>query len=100
MDEVVAECGRVEQRHRLLPGDRGFRGFDLWRAVAATGADLLWRAKSDSVLPVLAALEDGSCLSQIFAARGPTPQPRECPSPGVYGVPEIVRPVTEGRARV
>ena len=53
----------------LLLGDRGFRGFDLWRAATATGADLLWRAKSDAVLPVLAALEDGSYLSQIFAAR-------------------------------
>jgi hypothetical protein len=36
----------------LLPADRGFRGFDLWRAAAATGADLLWRVKNDAVLPV------------------------------------------------
>ncbi|MDH6127472.1 transposase [Kitasatospora sp. GP82] len=53
----------------LLLGDRGFRGLDLWRAATATGADLLWRAKSDAVLPVLAVTEDGSYLSQIFAAR-------------------------------
>ncbi len=53
----------------LLLGDRGFRGLDLWRAATATGADLLWRIKSDAVLPVLIALEDGSYISQIFAAR-------------------------------
>ncbi len=44
-DEAVAECGRVEKRHRLLPtrvvvyfvlAMWGFRGFDLWRATAAT----------------------------------------------------------------
>ena len=33
---------------RLMPGtlviaDRGFYGYDLWTAAAATGADLLWR---------------------------------------------------------
>lgn len=53
----------------LVLADRGFRGFDLWRAAAATGADLLWRVKSDAVLPVRAVLEDGSYLSEIVAAR-------------------------------
>lgn len=53
----------------LLLADRGFRGFDLWRATAATGADLLWRVKSDAVLPVRTLLEDGSYLSEIVAAR-------------------------------
>jgi DDE family transposase len=53
----------------LLLADRGFRGFDLWRAAAATGADLLWRVKNDAVLPVRALLEDGSYLSEIVAAR-------------------------------
>lgn len=53
----------------LVLADRGFRGFDLWRAAAATGADLLWRVKNDAVLPVRALLEDGSYLSEIVAAR-------------------------------
>ena len=53
----------------LLLADRGFRGFDLWRAAAATGADLLWRVKNDAVLPVRTLLEDGSYLSEIVAAR-------------------------------
>ncbi|WP_405996798.1 IS4 family transposase [Streptomyces sp. NBC_00829] len=53
----------------MLLADRGFHGFDLWRAAAATGADLLWRVKNDAVLPIRALLVDGSYLSEIVAAR-------------------------------
>src|SRR5947207_2036311 len=53
----------------LLIADRGFAGFDLWRAAAATGADLLWRVKNSAVLPVAEQLADGSYLSHIYAAR-------------------------------
>ena len=53
----------------LLIADRGFAGYDLWRAVAATGADLLWRVKNAAVLPVVEQLTDGSYLSHIYAAR-------------------------------
>jgi hypothetical protein len=53
----------------LLIADRGFTGFDLWRAAAATGADLLWRARNSAVLPVAEQLADGSYLSHIYAAR-------------------------------
>lgn len=53
----------------LLLADRGFVGFDLWRAAAASGADLLWRVKNSAVLPVVEALGDGSYLSEIVAAR-------------------------------
>lgn len=53
----------------LLIADRGFTGFDLWRAAAATGADLLWRARKSAVLPVVEQLADGSYLSHIYAAR-------------------------------
>jgi hypothetical protein len=53
----------------LLIADRGFSGFDLWRAAAATGADLLWRVKNSAVLPVVQQLGDGSYLSRIYAAR-------------------------------
>ena len=52
----------------LLIADRGFAGFDLWTEAAATGADLLWRVKTNAVLPVLELLPDGSYLSQIAAA--------------------------------
>jgi hypothetical protein len=53
----------------LLIADRGFAGFDLWRAAATTGADLLWRVKNSAVLPVVEQLADGSYLSHIYAAR-------------------------------
>jgi hypothetical protein len=53
----------------LMIADRGFAGFDLWRAAAANGADLLWRVKNSAVLPVVEQLADGSYLSRIYAAR-------------------------------
>jgi hypothetical protein len=53
----------------LMIADRGFAGFDLWRAAAASGADLLWRVKNSAALPVAEQLADGSYLSHIYAAR-------------------------------
>jgi Transposase DDE domain len=53
----------------LLLADRGFIGFDLWRAAAATGAELVWRTKTNAVLPVDRQLGDGSYPSRIYAAR-------------------------------
>jgi hypothetical protein len=53
----------------LVLGDRGLVSFDLWRTMAATGADLLWRTRTNAVLPVVASLPDGSYLSQLVAAR-------------------------------
>jgi hypothetical protein len=52
----------------LLLADRGFTGFDLWRQATATGAALVWRTKSNAILPVTQPLADGSYLSQIVAA--------------------------------
>ena len=43
-----------------------FFGYALWRTAAATGADLLWRVKSNLRLPRTAVLEDGSYLSVIY----------------------------------
>ena len=51
----------------LVLADRNFLGHQLWAAAAATGADLLWRAKSDTRLPVVAELADGSYLSHLAA---------------------------------
>lgn len=53
----------------LLVADRGFLSFDLWRAAAATGADLLWRVRAHAVLPVIRQFDDGSYLSEIVASR-------------------------------
>jgi hypothetical protein len=51
----------------LCLADRGFAGFPLFAAAKATGAELLWRAKSNAVLPVLERYADGSFRSEIVA---------------------------------
>ena len=51
----------------LLLADRNFPGHELWRLAAAAGADLLWRARANLVLPVLEVLPDGSWLSVMPA---------------------------------
>jgi hypothetical protein len=53
----------------LLLADRGLVSFDLWRTMATTAADLLWRTRTNAVLPVVQTLADGSYRSQIVAAR-------------------------------
>jgi hypothetical protein len=50
----------------LMLADRGFFGYALWKAAQATGAELLWRTKSNHVLPVERRLPDGSFLSSIY----------------------------------
>jgi transposase IS4-like protein/DDE family transposase len=50
----------------LVMADRNFYSFKLWQACAASGAKLLWRVKSNLVLPVQQELADGSYLSVIF----------------------------------
>jgi hypothetical protein len=52
----------------LLLADRGLVSFDLWRTMTQTGADLLWRTRTNAVLPVVQTLPDGSYRSQIVAA--------------------------------
>ena len=67
--------GEIELARRLVtrlePGqlclaDRGFYGFRLWKAAAATGADLLWRMRSSQRLDPIEILADGSYLSKVF----------------------------------
>jgi hypothetical protein len=50
----------------LCLADRQFFGHALWRAAAATGADLLWRVKHNVRLPREARLADGSYLTTIY----------------------------------
>jgi len=52
----------------LCLADRGFTAYPLWRAAAASGAALLWRARGNAVLPVLARHPDGSYASELVAA--------------------------------
>jgi hypothetical protein len=49
----------------LLIGDRNFYSFGDWRDARASGAQLLWRVKSDLRLPLLEFLPDGSYLSVL-----------------------------------
>jgi hypothetical protein len=51
----------------LCLADRQFFGFALWRAAKASGADLLWRVKSNLRLPRERKLADGSYLTTVYA---------------------------------
>jgi hypothetical protein len=50
----------------LCTADRGFYGFERFQNARATGAQLLWRVKSNTVLPREQELPDGSYLSTVF----------------------------------
>lgn len=49
----------------LVLADRGFCGFPLWERAVRTGADLLWRAKSNMLPRHVETLEDGSWLADF-----------------------------------
>ncbi|MFF4927289.1 IS4 family transposase [Kitasatospora sp. NPDC001261] len=55
------------EKGMLLLADRGFYGFELWQQAKATGADLLWRVRKSTNLPVVRVLGDGSYLSTVHA---------------------------------
>jgi Insertion element 4 transposase N-terminal/Transposase DDE domain len=67
----------------LLLADRGFFSYALWRKAIGTGADLLWRVRTDKAGPKpthLRDLPDGSWLAQLHrstpaAARRQEPMP-------------------------
>lgn len=50
----------------LCMADRHFFGFELWNQALKTGADLLWRAKKNLILPVEKRLADGSYISRVY----------------------------------
>jgi hypothetical protein len=52
----------------LCMADRFFPGYQLWRAAAKMGADLLWRTRQNARLDVEKRLPDGSYLSRIYAS--------------------------------
>jgi hypothetical protein len=52
----------------LCLADRLFAGFPLWQQAVETGAVLLWRIRSNLMLPVEETLADGSYLSTFFAS--------------------------------
>lgn len=52
----------------LCMADRGFNGYEHFKAASETGAELLWRCTSNRRLPVQETLSDGSYLSAIHPA--------------------------------
>jgi len=55
---------RLEEGMVLL-ADRGFTSFDAWKQAIATGADLIWRAKSNVKPRRIETLADGSWLAEM-----------------------------------
>lgn len=86
----------------LCLADRGFLGYDLWREAAATGADLLWRARRIAVFPCRQRLADGSFLSRLYPSSQHRQRDRdgvdvrviEYRLPGVPGGDQVYRLVT------
>jgi hypothetical protein len=81
LDAVIGPCTTSEiELSRELVGrftlgmlvlaDRGFYGFRLWQQAAATGADLLWRVKTNLRPRYQETLADGSWLAQIVPTSG------------------------------
>jgi len=50
----------------LCLADRNFFGYAMWSRARATGADLLWRVKTNARLPCDERLPDGSYLSHVY----------------------------------
>jgi hypothetical protein len=57
----------------LLLADRGFFSYALWRKAIATGADLLWRIRTDKSAPQPTHVEDLPDGSWLAHLRGTTP---------------------------
>ena len=64
----------------LCLADRNFFSYPLWKAALASGAALLWRARSDLILPKLKRLSDGSYLTKIY----PSPRARARDVDGIW----------------
>ena len=65
---LAREVISVLQKGMLCLADRNFYGFKLWNQAAATGADLLWRVKTNLRLPCDQRLADGSYLSRAYGS--------------------------------
>ena len=50
----------------LCLADRGFFGYEMWHLALATQAQLLWRIKTNAVLPCERRLADGSYLGRMY----------------------------------
>jgi hypothetical protein len=53
----------------LILADRNFYGYRLWKKASETGASLLWRTKTNLILPVEKRLPDNSFLSTVYDSK-------------------------------
>jgi hypothetical protein len=63
--DLAAPLGRSLGPGMLLLGDRGLPGVTLWKQLAATGCDLVWRVSNVWKLEPGEVLEDGSWISTV-----------------------------------
>lgn len=65
---LARELAGSARKGMLVLADRGFTAHPLFSAFASSGADLLWRAKENAVLPVIERYADGSFRSELVAS--------------------------------
>ncbi len=65
--ELTTRLWDTLKQGMLCLADRGLYSFELFQEARATGAQLLWRVKSDVGLPREQTLADGSYLTTIYA---------------------------------
>lgn len=65
---LAKELAPKLQPGMLVLADRGFTAHPLFSLMAASGAELCWRAKANAVLPVLQRHADGSFASELVAS--------------------------------
>lgn len=66
-EQTLAESiARSLRPGMLLLADRGFFSYRLWDLYRSAGADLVWRMKTNAVLPVEKRYSDGSFASHVY----------------------------------
>jgi hypothetical protein len=70
VDELTLAEGVIAalRKDMLCLADRFFPSYKLWKAAAATGADLVWRTRRNAILKPHRHLPDGSYLSRIYSS--------------------------------
>ncbi len=84
----------------LCLADRGLYSFSPWNRARGTGAELLWRMKSNQRLPVLERFPDGSWRTEIFASDDRKRQEGVSARAIEYTVEDPSRASSEARCRL
>jgi hypothetical protein len=94
---LAKELAPAARPGMLVLADRNFTNHPLFSAFAGSGADLLWRAKSNAVLPVLQRHSDGSYASELVASDDKRDRAKVIPVRVVeYEIADPGRPHAEG----